>query len=160
MKFTAQEEIGLRCMLQMARRPARSVNIETIAAKENLSSAYVAKMMRLLRIANLVRSLRGQKGGYRLTRNPSNIFLKDVFAALGDRFHTIDDCKRYTGKGRRCVHEKDCSIRPLWQGIDLLIRGFLSECKLSDLVGDERQTTSWARAEIMQLPALLKRLNG
>lgn len=154
MKFTAQEEIGLRCMLRMARDPAGSGKIQSIADLESLSPAYVAKMMRLLRMSGLVESVRGQKGGYRLSRKPGEVFVTEVLDALGQRFHALDDCKRPVGGGRQCIHEEDCTIRPLWSGIDRLIRGFLSPCKLSDLIESEKKTNKWVSARLKKMPEL------
>jgi Rrf2 family iron-sulfur cluster assembly transcriptional regulator len=156
MKFAAQEEIGLRCMVRMARNPAAAAKIERIAELESLSPAYVAKMMRLFRVSGLVESIRGQKGGYRLSRDPVDVCLSEVLDALGERFHAIEDCKKPVGGGRRCIHQEDCAIRSLWSGIDLLIRGFLSNCRLSDLLGNEQKTKRWVKFQIRKMPSLVK----
>ena len=94
MKFTAQEEYGLRCLLQIAREPTGSVTIPEIAKREALTPAYVAKLMRVLRRVGLVKSTRGQKGGYRLAYPPDRMNLGMVLAALGGRLYSDDFCGR------------------------------------------------------------------
>jgi Rrf2 family protein len=160
MKFTAQEEVGLRCLLTMAREyPPGYLNIVRIAGQESLTTAYVAKLMRVLRQAGLVRSVRGQKGGYQLARPPREIYLSEVLTVLGGRFHTIDACRNHSVRGRRgCVHLKECSIRPLWSGIDLLIRGLTTQCRLSDLVPAERAVERRLRARIQKIPQAVRTL--
>ena len=148
MKFSAQEEIGLRCMVRMACNPARSEKIENIARVESLSPAYVAKTMRILRMSGLIASIRGQKGGYRLTRPPWDTPLSEVMDALGQRFHSMDECREPVAGAGRCVHEEDCPIRPVWSGIDALVRDFLSRLKLSDLVRGEKNTHKKVRAKL------------
>ena len=65
MKVTAQEEYGLRCMMQAATsEPDRPVSAAHIASHEGLSVPYVGKLLNLLREAGLVESLRGRSGGY------------------------------------------------------------------------------------------------
>src|SRR5947207_975628 len=64
MRFTAQEEYGLRCLMQVARAPEGSLTIPEVADREALSLPYVAKIMRHLRSLGLVTATRGQKGGY------------------------------------------------------------------------------------------------
>ena len=50
MKITAQEEYGLRCLMRLASVPTgRSLTIPEIAAAENLSVPYVAKLLTVLR---------------------------------------------------------------------------------------------------------------
>src|SRR2546425_11812681 len=85
MRFTAQEEYGLRCLLQIAREPAGSLTIPEIAEREALTSAYVAKLMSVLRKAGLVKSTRGQKGGYRLACPPDQMNLDRKSGVEGKR---------------------------------------------------------------------------
>ena len=67
MHLSAQEEYGLRCLVQLARHVGEEpMRIQEIARAEGLSSEYVAKLMRILRNGNLVDSTRGASGGYRL----------------------------------------------------------------------------------------------
>ena len=59
MKLTTQEEYGLRCLLQLARKDTGSLTIPELSRREGMSPANVAKIMRLLRRAGFVRSTRG-----------------------------------------------------------------------------------------------------
>ena len=69
MKLSAQEEYGLRCLLYMARSgETKSHSIPEISRAEGLSVPNVAKLMRILRLGGLVASVRGQAGGYTLSR--------------------------------------------------------------------------------------------
>ena len=79
MKLSAQEEYGLRCLLRVASTESgESVAIPTIAAAEALSIAYVGKLMSVLRQGEFVASVRGQAGGYVLSRPPEEIAVADV----------------------------------------------------------------------------------
>src|SRR5512135_1004951 len=98
MKFSSQEEYGLRCLLQLALRGAgASATIADISDAEGLSPAYVAKLLRLLRLSGFVASVRGQEGGYTLVREPVDILITDVLGALGDRFYEPGFCEQYSG---------------------------------------------------------------
>ena len=77
MKISAQEEYGLRCLLQLARaEEGQSVSITEIAAAEGLSAPYVAKLLAILRQQGLIESERGRTGGYRLTAPAGEIRLQ------------------------------------------------------------------------------------
>lgn len=135
-RFTAQEEYGLRCMLQLARRaptPAESLSMAEIAEAESLTPAYVAKLLRTLRTAGLVDATRGQKGGYRLTRPAAEVSVGEVLVALGGRLYTPEFCARHPGNDASCVHSTDCSIRSLWGRVDGLVHSVLDRTMLSDL---------------------------
>ena len=64
MKLSAQEEYGLRCLLQLARHaPGESLAIPEISQAEGITHHNVAKLLRILRQGGIVASARGQAGG-------------------------------------------------------------------------------------------------
>ena len=138
MKISAQEEYGLRCLLQLARMPSgRVTTVREIAAKEVLSPAYVEKLLRLLAKTGLIHSLRGIKGGYVLNRPASQITLGEVVRALGQVLDTGHICHQFTGAQDTCVHFSNCGIRSVWSGLTNYIQNFLDHTTLSALLGDE-----------------------
>lgn len=138
MKITAQEEYGLRCLLQLARAPSgQVVTVKEIALKESLSSAYVEKLLRLLARTGLVHSLRGIKGGYVLNRPASHIMLGEVVRALGQVPTTEHICHQFTGNQEVCIHFSNCGIRSVWSGLTNYIQNFLDQTTLASLLGDE-----------------------
>ena len=137
MKFSSQEEYGLRCLLQLARRHHEEppvTSITEISRAEGLSVAHVAKLMRLLRTAGFVDSVRGQEGGYTLSRPPAEIAVMDVLAALGGRFYEEGFCTKYPGSEESCTHTVTCSIRPLWTRVQRAIDAELHSVSLTDLL--------------------------
>jgi Rrf2 family protein len=69
MQLLASEEYGLRCLLRVAHaRGGEPLPIAEIARDEGISPEYAAKLLRRLRLAGLVRSVRGAEGGYLLAR--------------------------------------------------------------------------------------------
>ena len=138
MKISAQEEYGLRCILQLARAEQGSVvTVKEIAQKEALSTAYVEKLLRLLAKAGLVHSLRGVRGGYILNRPPSQVTLGEVVGAMGQVPSTEHICHQFTGTRQECIHFSNCGIRSVWSGLTTYIQGFLDHTTLDSLLGDE-----------------------
>ena len=138
MKVTAQEEYGLRCLLQLAKTPqGQIVSVKEIATKEGLSSAYVEKLLRILSRAELVHSVRGTKGGYVLNRAPADVKLGEVVRALGTVENTDNICHSFPGKEASCVHMSDCGIRSVWSGLTLYIQRFLDETTLASILDKE-----------------------
>ena len=138
MKITAQEEYGLRCLIQLARVPqGQQVTVKEIAEKEGLSNAYVEKLLRVLGKAGLVHSIRGMKGGYVLNRPPTQVMLGEVVRALGEVLTTDHICTVFTGNQDECVHFKDCGIRSVWAGLTTYIQTFLDQTTLASILGNE-----------------------
>jgi Rrf2 family protein len=144
MKLSAQEEYGLRCLLQVARHdPAGSMTIPEIARIEGLSIPHVAKLMRQLRRGGFVKSVRGQAGGYKLAQTPDRINVGEVLAWLGGRLFEPSFCTIHSGMAKLCTHTIDCSIRSLWQSVQLVVDQVLGKVTLRDLLGGERPVSSW-----------------
>ncbi len=138
MKLSAQEEYGLRCLLRVASAgEGESLTIPEIGRAEALSIAYVAKLMRVLRQGEFVKSVRGQTGGYRLARSPENISVGEVLSALGGRLFEPGFCDEFSGLKRVCTHSVDCSIRSLWGAVQSAIDAVLAGITLKDLLQKE-----------------------
>ncbi len=134
MKFSSQEEYGLRCLLSVARAEG-SVTIPEISRLEGLTEAYVGKLLMVLRKEGFITSTRGQSGGYTLSRDPDQIHLADVLAALGGRLFEDDFCAKHAGLTGQCTHEGDCSVRWLWTKVQDAVDNVLSGVTLRDILG-------------------------
>jgi Rrf2 family protein len=138
MKLSSQEEYGLRCVLRVASAgDGKSMTIPEIGRAEALSIAYVAKLMRILRKGQLVKSVRGQAGGYTLARSPENIPVGEVLAVLGGRLFEPGFCDQFAGLKRICTHSVDCSIRSLWRALQSAVDTVLTGITLRDLLRTE-----------------------
>lgn len=137
MKISAQEEYGLRCLLQLAFLPAgESLTLPQIADREGISSANAGKLMWLLNKAGFVSATRGTKGGYALARPASEIRLNEVIKVL-DADVLSKHCESYTGILETCVHKGDCGIRPVIVGLHEIVENALSQITLAQLIGTE-----------------------
>jgi Rrf2 family transcriptional regulator, iron-sulfur cluster assembly transcription factor len=138
MKISAQEEYGLRCLLQLARAEltAESLTLSQLAQLEGISSANAGKLMWILSKAGLVQSQRGIKGGYSLARPASDIHLNQVIRVLEGE-PAESHCKSYAGVLEACVHTGDCGIRPVIVELHQIVDNALAEITLSQLLGTE-----------------------
>lgn len=137
MKISAQEEYGLRCLVQLATLPVGdSLTLPQIAELEGISTANAGKLMWLLNKAGFVQSTRGTKGGYLLARPASEIHLNEIIKVL-DADVVDKHCESYTGVLDSCVHKGDCGIRPVIIGLHEIVENALSRITLAQLVGTE-----------------------
>jgi Rrf2 family protein len=138
MKISAQEEYGLRCLVQLATlRDGESLTLPQIAEREGISTANAGKLMWLLNKAGFVQSTRGTKGGYVLARPAKDIRLSEIIRVLDEDVLT-QHCGSYTGVLDKCVHTGDCGIRPVIVGLHEIVENALSQITLAQLVGNER----------------------
>ena len=137
MKISAQEEYGLRCLLQLATLDeGESLTLPQIAGREGISVANAGKLLWLLNKAGFVQATRGTKGGYSLARPAGDIRLSEVIKVL-DADVLNKHCENYTGVLDSCVHKGDCGIRPVIVGLHEIVENALSQITLAQLIGTE-----------------------
>jgi len=140
LKLSSQEEYGLRCLLQIARQgEGGSLTIAEMSQREGISAPNVAKIMRILRRAGLVRSTRGKAGGYSLARSPAQVPVGDVLGALGGRLFDATFCDRHSGVEQLCLNNSDCSIRPVLRFVQDAVDQVLGQLTLQSLLRPERE---------------------
>lgn len=145
MKFSTQEEYGLRCLLRISKSDSpNGLTIPEISQLEGLSTANVGKILRMLRLGGFIESARGQTGGYKLSRPAEEIVLGEVLEALGGKLFQDNFCSDHSGIEMICTNSIDCAIRSLWKTIQNLLDGVLSKMTLNDLIGTEKQVRSIA----------------
>ena len=158
MKITAQEEYGLRCIVQLASSPpGKPLKGSEIARREGLSYPYADKLLHILKKAGLVKGFRGIKGGYALARPAEQITLGDVCRALGGFQASEDICRRYTGDLKTCIHDDDCGIRPIWEGITGYVIEVMDSISVSQILGNEKLVEVSLRNTFASLRTRLER---
>ncbi len=156
MKITAQEEYGLRILIRVAGcRSESGMSIPQLSESEGLSSHYVAKLTRHLRIARFINSTKGHKGGYILARPAKEIIINDVLKSLGGALYDNKFCMNHAGTLKLCNHSVDCSSKSLWQMIQFTVDELLNKITLHHLVNPEKEP-SVQLDEILRQRAVLK----
>ncbi len=138
MKISAQDEYGLRILLQIARaHPEDGLSLSQLGELENISQAYAAKITRSLRLAGFIQSIRGHKGGYILAMSPKEIYVNKVLKALGGAIYDDKFCGQHAGNLSLCTNSVDCSLRSLWTILQLSMDKLLDQISIHDLMATE-----------------------
>ena len=142
MKITAQEEYGLRILIRIAGcQTEEGMSIPQLTEAECLSSHYIAKLTRILRMEGFINSTPGYKGGYVLAKPANKIVINKLLKALGGSLFDTEFCGLHTGTLKLCTNSVDCSSRSLWQMIQFTVDELLDKITLHDLVNSEKKST-------------------
>lgn len=84
MKFSAKTNYGIVALLELAAEfPGGGVlQIAQIACRQEIPERYLEQMMTSMRKGGFLRSIRGPRGGYQLTRSPAQITIAEVLDCL------------------------------------------------------------------------------
>ncbi len=134
MKITVESDCALRIMLFLG---IRGLNVKTgakmISEKENIPIRFTLKILRKLKLANMVCSYRGQNGGYALIKETSEVTLKDVIEVI-DGPIVMNKCLTSSGEGCDLRRSSICPIHYYLGGIQKEISDKLNEVTLEMLI--------------------------
>ena len=136
MKFSTQEEYGLRCLIRIARfhEMGKALTIPEISRGEGISEHVTAKILRALRLGGFIESARGHLGGYTLARSPQNILVGNVLKELGGKLYDESFCSSHSKGDLLCTVTSDCTVRSLWVLIQNSVDSVIGGMQLSDLI--------------------------
>jgi len=131
LQLTKKSSYGLIAALELAGEPSEEpVSASAIADRYSLPHPFVEKILHQLRRAGLVSSTQGRNGGYRLSRSPSRITVREVLEALGESLDLVG-C---LGPGTPCELTQICPTKSAWARIDRRLKEMLDSLSLGDLI--------------------------
>jgi Rrf2 family protein len=130
--ISTRSRYGLRFLIDLAQYGHKSpLDLGTIAERQEIPETYLAKLVVPLRNAGIIRSARGAKGGYELTRSPSEISVQEVVEVLEGRSSLLE-C---TDHPELCARSADCPTLPIWTGLERVVRDYLQGISVGDVAG-------------------------
>lgn len=131
MKISTKGRYGLRILLDLALHSDVKLRlIRDIAKSQQISEKYISRLIIDLRRAQMVKSIRGSKGGYELAKDPQEITLLDVVEVMEGPL-SIVDCVREPG---RCTRNQICATREIWQNLNSEFRESMRKVTLQDII--------------------------
>ena len=131
MKLSTRSRYGARILIDLAINGVESpVQVGEISKRQNISVKYLEQLIRPLKKAKIVSSVRGPRGGHRLTKKPENISLGQIvrlFEGQSDLVECISDPEK-------CAMSHDCQIRLAWKDATAVLFKKLDGTTIADLI--------------------------
>jgi len=131
LKVSTKGRYALRLMLDIAEHDQEEpVRVKDIAEREEISVKYLEHIVATLVRANYLTSIRGSRGGYRLTMTPDK-YTVGMILRLTEGDMAPVACLENTPN--ECPRQGQCATLPLWKKLDEAIRGVIDRYTLADL---------------------------
>jgi len=142
-KLSTKGRYGVRAMVDLAARYGQGpVLVRSIAERQGISSKYLHALLTSLKSAKLVRSVRGNGGGYALAREPADIRLNEILEALEGPFSLVD-C---VIDASVCERAEVCAVRDIWAEMNEMMESAMAKRTLKDLL--KKQLAKERRAAV------------
>ena len=131
MRLSTRSRYGVRLMLALGLHEKEGpIFLKDIAHSEEISEKYLSQIIMPLKASGLINTFRGAHGGYLLSRDASQITLREIIEPLeGDL--TLVDCVK---KSDVCNRSFECVTRDVWNEMSSLLLNFLDKITLEDLI--------------------------
>ena len=137
MKFSTRTRYGLKAVVDLAYEYGNGPQpLTVLAKKQGISEAYLEQLLRSLKQAGIVETLRGINGGYVLSEPPELISVERVLNVL-EGGTAVTDC--VSADGSVCENACTCSTRPLFLKLQAKISAVLAQTSVQDLVDDHSE---------------------
>lgn len=136
MKLSTKGRYAVVALADLAlQRDGALMNLTEISKRQDISLAYLEQLFVKLRRAELVESVRGPGGGYRLAKTPSDIRIVDILSAVDE---TVSAMHKGAGaSGAESGSRAQSLTNRLWEGLSAQVYVFLHQARLSDVVSND-----------------------
>ena len=146
MRLTTKGHYAVTAMLDLTiHADEKPVSLAEISQRQSISLSYLEQLFARLRQSDLVSSVRGPGGGYRLGRDSDTIFIAQIIDAVNESVDTTN-CQ---GKGD-CQGGEICLTHALWDELSGEIHRFLNGISLAQLMA-RRDIKNIAQRQVEQL---------
>ena len=136
MKLSTKGRYAMVALADLATADKDSLlSLSEISKRQDISLPYLEQLFVKLRRAELVESVRGPGGGYRLAKPASEIRVSDILGAVDDTVSAL-----HTGAGASggaSGSRAQSMTNRLWEGLSAHVYVFLHQTRLSDVVANE-----------------------
>lgn len=136
MEISRRTDYGVRVIMDLATLPEEQrASTQEIAARQNIPTPFLAKIVSQLKLAGLVATYRGAGGGVKLACPPSEITLLQVIEALEGPVRL----NRCVIQPDQCPQNSHCPVHDIWSKAQRELSSLLASTTFDTLVADALQ---------------------
>jgi len=137
MKLSSKGRYAVMALTDLAKfDPKGPVSLRDISLRQGISLVYLEQLFLKLKRNKIVKSIRGNKGGYVLHKKASEIKISEILIAVDEKIKTIG-CEKNSKQGCNGRLSK-CITHDLWEELETYINDFFKKKNLGDLINQTK----------------------
>lgn len=133
MRISTKGRYALRMLVYLAAHQEEGfISLKEIADEQGISKKYLEQIVPMLNKGGILRTNRGNRGGYMLARSPQDCTVGDILRATEGSLAPVS-CLEY--EENDCPRARECVTLSIWAGLYKVINEYLDSVTLQDLLG-------------------------
>jgi Rrf2 family transcriptional regulator, iron-sulfur cluster assembly transcription factor len=134
MRITTTSRYGVRALFDVAYHGGgQPTQIKDISRRQKISQRYLEQIFNKLLRAGLLKSRRGPRGGYMLSRDPAEISVRDIITAAQGPIVPVKCLSDDPSKRKFCDVYENCITRNVWKQTQELLIDYYGSVSIGDL---------------------------
>jgi Rrf2 family protein len=113
------------------------VSLKDVSQRQGISRKYLEQLVTLLNHPDILRTNRGNKGGYMLAKEPNQYTVGQILRITEGGLFPVS-C--LADEPNQCERKEFCITLPVWQGLEKVINNYLDGITLQDILYDNKDT--------------------
>lgn len=132
MLISTRGRYALRVLIDMAEHQADGViPLKEVAKRQEISEKYLESILKILVKNGVITGTRGKGGGYRFNRSTEQVTVGEILRMTEESLAAVSCLEEGAAV---CPRAARCRTLPLWQGLDRVIREYLDQYTIADLM--------------------------
>lgn len=132
MKISTKGRYALRMLIELAEHQKDDyVSLKDISERQNISKKYLEQIVPMLNKSGILRTNRGNKGGYMLAKPANECTVGEVLRATEGSLAPVS-CLEF--EQNDCPHAESCATLYVWKGLQKAIDDYLDSVTVQDII--------------------------
>ncbi len=132
MMVSTRGRYALRMMQDLAEHQGDGyVALKDIAERQGISKKYLEQIIPALNKVNLLQTVRGYQGGYRLVKSPAEYTIGEILRATEGSMAPVTCLE---SPENPCEHRAECATLFIWEGLEEAVNSYLDGITLQDVL--------------------------
>ena len=132
MKISTKGRYALRMLIDLASNSEDGfISLKDIAERQGISKKYLEQIVPMLNKSGILRTNRGNKGGYMLAKAPNELTVGDLLRSTEGNLAPVA-CLEY--EPNNCPRKDECATLYIWEGLYKVVNDYLNNITIQDII--------------------------
>lgn len=128
--ITREIDYSIRAIIYLSENLKKIISVDELQEKLSIARPFLRKIMQILAKADIIKSYKGYHGGFKLAKNPKDIYIIDLIEIFQGKF-SLNECVL---NKNICPNRNNCILKTKIEGIEKKVIEELETINIKSLI--------------------------